>query len=129
LADIIFPGTPPADTLGITKLPNNMDLSIWQGDAQRFVIKMTAQDGSAIDLSGYTASAVIRQSFTAPVSFHFDCTIQNGNEVALYLSSAVCKTIPAGPYVWSFELIEVSTGDARTYLAGDAIVYAEVEPV
>lgn len=126
MADVIFPGATPTDTLGATRLPNNVDMEFWRGDAQTYVLALTAADASPIDLSGYTAKASIRASFTAPTKYAWACTVQNGNEVKLYLSSDVSKTIPAGSYVWDFKLVEVATGDARTYLAGDVIVYDEV---
>src|SRR5438067_729674 len=94
MADVIFPGATPSDTLGITRLPNNVDMEFWRGDAQTYVIALTADAGAPIDLSGYTAKASIRASFTAPTSYAWTCTVQNGNQVKLYLSSAISSTIP-----------------------------------
>lgn len=126
MADIIFPGETPLDNVGRTKLPENVDLSIWQGDAQEFIIKMNAENGDPIILTGATAQATIRSDFASTTSYPFDCTIQNGNEVRVYMSSANCALIPAGDYVWNFQ-ITGGNGDVRTYLAGDVKVYAEVD--
>lgn len=125
MADLIFPGEAPIDDLGVTRLPGNMDLSIWKGDAQTYVVAMTDDVNTPLDLTGCTAQAVIRAGFTDPVTYPFACSI-SGNHVTLYLSSAVCKTIPAGNYVWNFQITS-SNGDVRTYLAGDVLVYAEVD--
>lgn len=126
MADVIFPGDTPIDNIGETKLPTNLDLSIWQGDAQEFIVQMTTEAGADIDLTGATAQAVIRASFSAPTQYAFTCTVQNTNEVRVYMSSAVSDTIPAGDYVWNFQ-ITGGDGDVRTYLAGDVTVYAQVD--
>lgn len=128
MADLIFPGAAPSGTIGSTRLPDNLDLEIWKGDYQQFIIKMQNPDGTPINLTGYTAQAMIRASFTAPTSYPFTCTIggTGNNEVTLYMSSANCKLIPAGDYVWNFQLT-YPNGDTRTYLAGDVKVYAEVD--
>lgn len=127
MADIIFPGDTPLESLGINKLPNNVDLSIWKGDAQTYIINMKDGNGDPIDLGGYIPQAVIRQSFTAPDTYAFTCTVHDGNQVTLYLPSSVSKSIPAGSYIWNFQLTDSVSGDVRTYLAGDVTVYAEVD--
>lgn len=87
---------------------------------------MNNEDGTPIDLSTYTAQASIRQGFAGPTLFDFECTIQNGNEVELYMSSVVSDTIPAGDFVWNFQITDIN-GDVRTFLAGDVVVYAQVD--
>ena len=127
MADIIFPGEEPIDNIGVTRLPGNLDLSIWRGDAVSFVVKLTDSEGAPVSLAGRTAQAVLRASFNSPTTYPFTCTIQNGNEVKIYLSSAVCKTIPAGDYIWNFQTTNTVSGDVQTHLAGDVKVYAEVD--
>jgi hypothetical protein len=127
MADIIYPGEEPLDTLGATKLPTNVDLAFWKGDVQEFFVDLTAANGTPVDLTGTTAQAVIRSNFTSSTTYSFQCTI-TGNRVRLYMPSSLTKTIPAGDYIWNFQLTTVSTSDVRTYLAGDVTVYAEVDP-
>lgn len=126
MADIIFPGQAPQDNLGKSRLPNNLDLSIWQGDVQEFVVSLATEDGTPVNLSGCTAQAAIRADLSSPTKYQFACTIQNTNQVKLYMSSAVCASIPAGDYVWNFQVTN-GAGDVRTYLAGDVKVYAQVD--
>lgn len=126
MADLIFPGDAPDGELGGNRLPDNLDLVIWQGDSQRFVIRLTNEDDSPIDLTGYTAQATIRQNFDSPTAYDFECTIQNGNEVDVYMSSADAELVPAGSLVWNFQITDIN-GDVRTYLAGDVVVYAQVD--
>lgn len=126
MADIIFPGEATDGVIGSSRLPTNVDLEWWKGDAQEFFISLTNDQGEAIDLSGYTPSAVVKSSFNSLTSYAFTTTIQNTNQVRIYLSSATSKTIPAGDYIWNFQLTNPS-GDVRTYLAGDVTVFAEVD--
>lgn len=126
MADVIFPGKPPLGNLGQDRLPANMDLSIWQGDSQTYVINLSAEDGTPIALTGYTATATIRATYTAPTKYSFVCTQTGPNQITLYLSSTACKAISPGSYVWEFQLA-APNGDVRTYLAGDVTIYAEVD--
>lgn len=126
MADIIFPGADPVGELGSTRLPQNLDLSIWQGDAQEFYITLKDELGAVIELTGCTAQAVLRQNFTAPTQYDFTCTVQADHSVRLYMSSVNSSLIPPGDYVWNFQITD-GAGDVRTYLAGDVVVYAEVD--
>lgn len=126
MADVIFPGQTPLGTLGADRLPGNLDLQLWQGDSQTYIIKLNAQDGTAIDLTGYTPTAVIRATYTDPTMYHFQCTQTDTNEITLYMSTANCALIAPGSYIWEFS-IAAPNGDVRTYLAGDVTVYAEVD--
>lgn len=126
MADIIFPGEEPSDVLGTTKLPSNVDLAFWKGDSQEFIVRMNDELGEAIILTGYTPLAVMKASFNSATAYTFTTSVQNGNEIRVYLPSSISKTIPAGDYVWNLQ-ITAPNGDVRTYLAGDVTVYAEVD--
>jgi hypothetical protein len=129
MADVVFPGEVPQATLGSTRLPENLDLEIWQGDAQEYFILLKSETNVAIDLTGCTAQAVLRQSFSAPTAYSFVCTLvapATDGKIRMYMSSADSALIPAGDYVWNFQ-ITAPNGDVRTYLAGDVKVYAEVD--
>lgn len=128
MADIIFPGEEPVDTLGIEKLPTNMDLTFWQGDKVEYIFQFQDSGSNPVNLAGTTPTAVIRQGFDSPTLYSIQCTIQgvSNNQVRIYLSSPVSKTIEPGDYVWNFQIAEPG-GDVRTYFAGDVTVLAEVD--
>lgn len=126
MADIIFPGEEPVAALGTTKLPTNVDLAWWKGDSQEFVVKFKDDLGNPMILTGYTPAAMIKASFTAPTSYNFTTTVQNGNEIRVYLPSTISSTIPAGDYIWNLQ-VTAPNGDVRTYLAGDVTVYEDVD--
>jgi hypothetical protein len=128
MADLIYPGESPQADIGLTRLPENVDFSMWQGDKQDFLIVMTNEDDTPIDLTDFTAEAVIRASFTAVETYDFECTIQgvDNNEIYIYMGSDITDTIPAGDYVWNLQITD-SNGDVRTLLAGDVRVLAQVD--
>lgn len=128
MADIIFPGETPESNLGVSRLPDNLDLTIWQGDAQEYFFNLEDGSGNPINLTGCTAQATIRQDFNAPTSYDFDCTIIDavGGQVRIYMSSPDAELIPGGDYIWNFQITSPG-GDVRTYLAGDVKVYSEVD--
>lgn len=126
MADLIFSNEPTVGVLGEEQLPQNVDMKIWKGDARTFILRFKDENGNALNLAGYTPMAVMKASFNSPTPYNFTTTVQNGNEVKVYLSSAISKTIPAGDYIWNFQLT-APNGDVRTYLAGDITVLAEVD--
>ena len=126
MADIIFPGEDPVGILGATRLPDNIDMEFWRGDQQDFEIVLENEDGTPIDLTGATATATIRQTFNSPTTYEFDCTIHDGNQVSLTLTSATSATIPGGEYIWNFQ-ITFFNGAVRTFLAGDVTVFEDVD--
>lgn len=126
MADIIYPDQEPVGVIGETRLPENVNLTFWKGDSQEFIVRFKTDQGVAIPITGYTALAVMKASFNSSTLYTFTTTIQNTNEVKVYLPSAISKTIPAGDYIWNLQLT-APNGDVRTYLAGDVTVYAEVD--
>lgn len=125
MADIIFPGEAPQEEIGPTWLPKNVNLKIWQGDKQEFFVDFETNSGTPIDISTTTPTAVIKSNYDSPTSYSFTCTIQGTNRVRVYMSSALSETIPPGDYIWQLQIVD-SGGDARTYLAGDVVVVAQV---
>lgn len=117
--------------MGATKLPENVDLAFWKGDALEFFVEFSDDQGVPLNFTGYVPSAALRASFNSPTVYNFACTLQTGeaevlNRVRVYLPSSTSKTVPAGDYVWNLQ-VTAPNGDVRTYLAGDVTVYAEVD--
>lgn len=127
MADIVYPGQTPGGTLGVDFLPSNFDLVLYKGDY--FPLRVTLKDPVTtlpIDLTGYTAAAQIRTDFEDPIAYDFEVAITPGiGQVDLLLSSATSETIPAGSYVWDFEVTDPS-GNVRTYITGDVQMLNEV---
>lgn len=127
MADIVYPGQTPGGTLGADFLPSNFDLVLYKGDY--FPLRVTLKDSAGIaplDLTGYTAAAQIRSDFDDTVFYAFDVTITPLiGQIDLLLTSDTSELIPAGSYVWDFEVTDPS-GQTRTYITGDVQMLAEV---
>lgn len=126
MADIVFPKQAVSGVLGQEFLPSNYDLVLYRGDYFPMTVTLKDANGTALNLTGYTAKAQIKTGFTDTLPYNFTTTIDAANgKVTLILTSAVSETIPGGSYIWDFQVTDGS-GNVRTYLAGDVTVYDEV---
>lgn len=127
MADIIYPGKVAGGPINAGAMPSNYDLSIYKGDAVKFTVTVKDSNGSAVDLTGYTAKASLKANYSDDSPVDFVCTISNaaGGVVSVYLSPSTSSSLSLSDYIWDFQLTEPS-GDVRTYLTGDVQVTPEV---
>jgi len=125
MADIVFPGKTPSETLNSQAMPTNADIVLYKGDYARFFITIKDTDGNPIDLTGKTPKASLKRSYSDQNSISFTTTISSSTVIEVYLPSSVSKSLVVGSYIWDLQLTDES-GDARTYLAGDVTVMDEV---
>ena len=83
------------------------NLFIDQGATYATTLKLTDSDGTAINLTGYSAAAQMRKHFTSSNSVSFSTTLQeqSGNLI-LELSANTTANIVAGRYVYDVELTD-----------------------
>lgn len=126
MADIVYPGRTAGGTLGTGFMPANYNMELWRGDYFPMTITLKNDNGTALNLTGYTAKASIRANFDDPVAYNFTVTITAATgTISIVLPSSVSSTIPAGDYIWDFQVTEPS-GNNRTYIAGDVRIFDEV---
>lgn len=130
MADIVFPGKAVSGVLGRDFLPTNFDIELYKGDYFPLTITLVVPVGNntaPLNLTGYTGHAQIRANFGTEAIYPFTVSIPTpaNGKVELVLPSSVSAGIPAGGYVWDFQVREPS-GNIRTYLAGDVTVFNEV---
>jgi len=128
MADIVQPGSPSGGPINSGSMPQNYDLVIYKGDALRFTITVKDASQVAVDLTGYTAEAQLKTSYSdiSPVNFVCTITTPTSGVVSVYLAPATTAALVADtPYIWDFQLTEPA-GDVRTYLTGDVTVFPEV---
>jgi hypothetical protein len=103
-------------TTTVTQLPSIVDLLLYTGDDFSMTLTLTNSDGSATNLTGYTAQAQIRsQSGSTTISTSF-VTSTVGNQVILSLPSANSQGL-VGNYVWDCQVTSQS-GIIQTLVAG-----------
>lgn len=126
MADLVFPNEPVSNTLNSDAMPINVDLELYKGDYVELFVVVKDDANVAINLTGYTARASLKNNFSDSTPIDFDCAVTGiTGQVRIYMSSAVSSTLVAGSYIWDFEIIN-DDDDSRTYLAGDVVVNDEV---
>lgn len=108
-------------------VPADQDLTITRGDTETIVANLTTEDGTAINITGRTYRAQIRNTQDASViNASFTCTVTNGSEgqVTCVLSAADSALLKPGLSFWDLE--ENASGIVSTVLAGSVTVLADV---
>jgi hypothetical protein len=121
-------GTATREGPAVLAQPGPFDLELYQGDTYALSITLTDKDsGVPVDLTGSTAAAQIRATAAAPeVLADFVATVDGpSGTIHLDLPAADSAAVPPGPHVWDVETTD-TTGRVRTWLAGAAVVTAEV---
>lgn len=128
MADIIYPGDPAGGPINSGAMPKNYDISIYEGDTFEFTITIKDASNVVVNLTGYTAKAQLKKSFSDPSPIDFTCTISaplTGVVNVMLPASTTASLIPGDPYIYDVQLT-APNGTVRTYLAGDATVIPEV---
>ena len=104
------------------------NLTIEQG--ADFAIQLTlSEDGSAKDLTGYSARAQMRQKKTdASAAATFTCTVTDAStgKVKMALANSVTAALTPGIFFYDLELFTNSDTNVTRLLEGQATVVAEV---
>ena len=104
------------------------NLTIEQGSD--FAIQLTlSEDGSAKNLTGYSARAQMRQKKTdASPSATFTCTVTDAvnGQVKMALGNSTTAALTAGIYFYDLELFTENDDIVTRLLEGQATVVAEV---
>jgi hypothetical protein len=104
------------------------NLTIEQGSD--FAIQLTlSEDGSAKNLTGYSARAQMRQKKTdASAAATFTCTVTDAaqGKVKMALANAITESLTPGIFFYDLELFTVDDANVTRLLEGQATVVAEV---
>lgn len=95
-----------------------------------FAINFTVkEDGSAKDLTGYSARAQMRTSKTSTsIAATFACSIANPSSgtVTLSLTNATSSAVTAGTYVYDLEIFTANNASVTRLLQGSVDLTQEV---
>ena len=102
------------------------NLFIDQGSDYSSIITLTNQDGTVINLTGYTVASQFRKSATSSTSVAFTATVNNAatGQIRLQLSASASSAIAAGRYVYDIEI--TLSGAKRRVLEGLVVISPEV---
>lgn len=126
MADIVFPGSSANNTLNAGAMPSNNDLVVYKGDYVELLVTLSDAGGTPLNLVGSTPKAQLKSDYSDRSPKDFTCTLTGTpGVVRIFLSSTVTKDLLPGSYIWDFQVTSTS-GETRTYLAGDVTVNNEV---
>ena len=116
----------------MTSLAVTYGLTVDQGATFQSILTWTNPDGSAIDLSGYSARMKIRRRTTSQEVLE-ELTTDNGKltlggtagTVTLSLSHTETAALPAGQHQYDLELVS-SLGEVTRLIMGYFVVRSEI---
>jgi hypothetical protein len=106
------------------------NLVIDQGTTFSSIITLTNQDGTAMNLTGYTVASQFRKSFQSSTATSFTASIYDAatGKIRLQLSAAASSDVKAGRYLYDIELTS-GAGEKSRALEGLVIITPEITKV
>lgn len=89
------------------------NLFIDAGSTYSNIITVTASNGQALNLSGYTVASQIRKSFQSSVAYTFTSSIYDAanGKIRLQLTATASEDIPPGRWLYD---VEITSGATKT---------------
>lgn len=95
------------------------NIVIDQGASFETTIDVTDEDGTVVNLTGYTGAAQMRKHYTSSAQTAFTVAISSAaGQVTLSMNSATTNSISAGRYVYDLELTETATSTVTRLVEG-----------
>lgn len=106
------------------------NIFIDQGADYSNIITVGASNGSALNLTGYTAASQIRKSYSSSTAYNFTASIFSASEgkVRLQLTAAASDLIPPGRYLYDLEITSPS-GTKTRVVEGIVTVTPEITQI
>jgi hypothetical protein len=103
------------------------NLFIDQGTDFSATISLKNQDGTSINLTGYTVASQFRKSYQSSTSVNFTVTITSASEgkIELSLSDTATSGIRAGRYLYDVEITSPG-GIRKRALEGIVVITPEI---
>lgn len=103
------------------------NLVIDQGTTFSSIISLTNQDGTPMNLTGYTVASQFRKSYQSSTATSFTASIYDATagQVRLQLAAATSSNVRAGRYLYDIELTS-PLGEKARALEGLVILTPEI---
>jgi hypothetical protein len=100
------------------------------GSTYSNIITVSASNGSALDLTGYSVASQMRKSYQSSTAYAFTASIYNATagKVRLQLTDEQSEAIPAGRYLYDVE-IESPSGTRTRVVEGIVTVTPQITKV
>jgi hypothetical protein len=104
-----------------------VNLDVDQGATFSTTISITGDNGEAANLSGYTANAQMRKSYSTSTYIAFTTSIDGANGIiSLTMPSATTANTTAGRYVYDVKMTETSSSTVTRVVEGIVTVTPNV---
>jgi hypothetical protein len=82
------------------------NLYVDAGASYSNIITVTASNGQALDLTGYTVASQMRKSYSSSIAYNFTASVYNAQtgKVRLQLTPSQSEQIPAGRWLYDVEI-------------------------
>lgn len=106
------------------------NLYVDAGSTYSNIITVTATNGQALNLSGYTVASQMRKSYQSSTSYTFTATVYDAaaGKIRLQLTDDQSSAIPAGRWLYDVE-IESSTGAKTRVVEGIVTVNPQITQI
>jgi len=109
-------------------MANQVELFCDQGTDFFYSVNLSNDDGSALDITGYSFSSSIRKSYySSSVTANLTVTVLNAGSgnVQLSMNSATTANIKAGRYLYDVKMVDGSSVKTRI-IEGVITVYPQI---
>ena len=103
------------------------NLYIDQGSDFNSIVTLTSQDGTPLDLTGFTAKSQFRKSYQSSSATEFGVTIYSAvdGQIRISLPASVSTTLNAGRFLYDVEITSY-TGERKRVLEGIVVLTPEI---
>lgn len=88
-----------------------VDINIDQGSDFSRVLTVVNDNGTPVNLTGYTAYSQFRKSYTSTTSYQFATTVTNAalGQITIALVGSASSLIKAGRYLYDVEVVSLTS--------------------
>jgi hypothetical protein len=103
------------------------NLYVDAGSTYSNIITVTASNGQALDLTGYTVASQMRKSYQSSTAYAFTASISNATQgkIRLQLTDEQSEAIPPGRWLYDVE-IESPSGQRTRVVEGIVTVNPQI---
>jgi hypothetical protein len=104
-----------------------VNITIEQGTYYEDVFTVRNPNGTALDLTGYTASAAIKKFSTSTISTPFTVGIVTAaGQVVLSMGNTISNALDAGRYYYDVVITSTGTGNITKIIKGSVMVNSSI---
>jgi hypothetical protein len=104
-----------------------VNITIEQGTYYEDVFTVRNQNGTTLDLTGYTASAAIKKFSTSTTSTPFTVgIITAAGQVVLSMGNTISNALDAGRHYYDVVITSTGTGNITKIIKGSVIVNSSI---